>query len=866
MVLAPCSRSLWQTAGCLAAAAALASLLSCAAPATEKVGEEASEAVRPTAETVSVSASVAMEELAGADWNLGELAEFIREGGTEPGQLDTILDSGTGPPVSSPLWPVYAYLKAEALRVSGRSDEARATFRELAKWGASDPVGDSWGGSSLSFLGLWRWVQALEADSAVDADEVDEILELDQPLRQDARLVRGLFRFGFLDILPQLEEDFVRRLALLSWEVGRQEEAQALFVDFLTLTPPGDLEPEEQELFDGIIARGWASRDRLNTLRAERFEDLREYDAAAELWTELLDSGDAWDRANAGLQLAKLHGRLSSASRTEIAGMLDRVLLDAKGPEMIQEAMLERAKTWAHAGTGMDLAKYETGLLDLIEAYPTGPYTDDALYLLAVRHWRIYENTSDVEEIESALRYFADVRNFEGDNDWLNSAYYQPALALILRNRPEDLQEAVRLLEELNIRNPMGPLHRHAAFWRARILEWQDDPEAARSLFSKIVEERPYDYYALRSRMHLQMGPAAAGRLWPDAQTREQIREGFEGSSSSEQLRGSSVYHQRLKGVLDLGLYSRAVEQRHDLRAAFPADRLQSIDLDLLDDRNAIPDTALLLAFRQDAWAAADSETRAKNHIELQAAVGLGAQDWPMAMSMAVGALHPHEGKEAIEQYPGFLRTAYPPAYEEAFLQASLAHQAPVALLYGVARRESLFDASALSMDGALGLFQFWPPNFDNLNAQWHLLAESDVDSKEEFLLNPTLNANLGSRWIVDELVFSQNCEALKDLGKRCSVENSQDRSLVLVAGEDWFADGLSTAQNRILLLALMEHSAGKGNVSRWKRRWQAQERTDDLEYMVETAGAGETRFLLRGVLTDVSIANAVELMPSEGG
>jgi hypothetical protein len=366
--------------------------------------------------------------------------------------------------------------------------------------------------------------------------------------------------------------------------------------------------------------------------------------------------------------------------------------------------------------------------------------------------------------------------------------------------------------------------------------------------------------------MHLQLGPAAAGHLWPDAQTREQIREGFEESSSSEALRGTSVYHQRLNGVLDLGLYSRAVEQRHDLRAAFPADRLQSIDLDLLDDRNAIPDTALLLAFRQDARAAADSETRAENHIELQAAVGLGAQDWPMAMSMAVGALHPHEGTEAIEQYPGFLRTAYPPAYEEAFLQASSAHQAPVALLYGVARRESLFDASALSVDGALGLFQFWPPNFDILNDKWGLLAESEVESREEFLLNPTLNANLGSRWIVDELVFSQNCEALKDLGQRCSSENRQDRSLVLVTGEDWFADGLSTAQNRILLLALMEHSAGKGNVSRWKRRWQAQERTDDLEYMVETAGAGETRLLLRGVLTDASIAYAVELLPSEGG
>ena len=100
----------------------------------------------------------------------------------------------------------------------------------------------------------------------------------------------------------------------------------------------------------------------------------------------------------------------------------------------------------------------------------------------------------------------------------------------------------------------------------------------------------------------------------------------------------------------------------------------------------------------------------------------------------------------------------------------------------------------------------------------------------------------------------------LKELGHGCNATTRARPSLALVTTVDWFDGTATPRQQRVVLLALMEHSRGYRAVRDWLDRWNAQGRGEDFEYMIETAGAAETRVLVRGVVTDASIVSAIGL------
>lgn len=60
----------------------------------------------------------------------------------------------------------------EVQRRRGATDAARNAFRQLAVWAAADPYGDTWGGSGLGALALWRWLQIIDRNGSADPDEV----------------------------------------------------------------------------------------------------------------------------------------------------------------------------------------------------------------------------------------------------------------------------------------------------------------------------------------------------------------------------------------------------------------------------------------------------------------------------------------------------------------------------------------------------------------------------------------------------------------------------------------------------------------------------------------------------------------------
>ena len=97
-----------------------------------------------------------------------------------------------------------------------------------------------------------------------------------------------------------------------------------------------------------------------------------------------------------------------------------------------------------------------------------------------------------------------------------------------------------------------------------------------------------------------------------------------------------------------------------------------------------------------------------------------------------------------------------------------------------------------------------------------------------------------------------------------CSTTNRNDGELVLVPRAEWFRDGMSPRQQRVLMLSLMEHSAGYTAVRSWLRQWKTQGRAEDFEYMLTMANAAETRILVRNVLTDATIAASIGLFGNE--
>ncbi len=59
---------------------------------------------------------------------------------------------------SVPIWPVYTFLSGGVYRLRQQPERARDAYQALVEWGAGDPYGDGWGGSSLTSLALWRWL------------------------------------------------------------------------------------------------------------------------------------------------------------------------------------------------------------------------------------------------------------------------------------------------------------------------------------------------------------------------------------------------------------------------------------------------------------------------------------------------------------------------------------------------------------------------------------------------------------------------------------------------------------------------------------------------------------------------------------
>lgn len=725
------------------------------------------------------------------------------------------LDAVELPPRESPKWAVDTFLRGEIHRLRGELDRATRAYRNLVDWAVSDDTG----GSGLAGIALWRLLDNPRA-IAEDKEAARALIETAGQL-----LDKSLIKRFFADPRPRVrvslsrfKADIVRQLIVLAAGIGDDDTAMQWFLDSIALRTDARVTSLEAGLLERVLETGRVTRSEIVLELAKRLVQLGHFRAASGAVDQLRQHGETSQiRVEAGLLLARLW-RNAGRERATIIELLDSVVADIDvgvADPTAQEVYFQRAIRHNREGAGRNREFAIRDFEAIIEKYPQGVRVDNALYQLG----RLYEREEG--SIERAMSLYGRLQDFQGRNDRADSAYFSPALMHYAR--PNGAAEATALLDSLIAKGHSGALYRHGLFWLARVHETAGDGEQAQAIFNDLAQggrngRKRFDYYAIRSRMHLNMGPGASGAILPDEKTLAWLRGAWEQALREVGARApaiDSIYLQRVDWALRTGLYAQALEggTRELLRRG--AFLTQRDDPSYLAETDVLAPLAVQFALLHDALAADELRRSIADcaHIAWRFAK---AGDWPGSLRVIGhwGTRHDAEG---------WLAAAYPAAFSEQLRQSGARHGAPPALLYAVMKRESWFSLTAHSPAGALGLFQFMPTTFYRLDEQWNFLAEQDgvLGTMDGYLSDPEASIELGARWFGESLL-SRYEGAAKEL------------------------------------LAVMEHNAGPEAVDEWLAYWDRIGRHGDVEYMVETTRYLQTRVMLREALVSMAVARVL--------
>jgi len=761
--------------------------------------------------------------------HLATLYATLQSGNPAP-DIQAVLAETRAAPRTDPNWPALTYLVGEAYLKRKDIEHARATFRDLAAWAASDqsagPYKDQWGGSGLAAIALWRWLRIVDLHGGTTA-EIEQALNVAAAL-QRTRLYAGMVRSGLLPALPLIEEDVARLSAHLAWKAKRPE-ATALFLGFVSIDSTGELDETDELIRKSMLDQGLATPERLDLFRFRRQLSLvateprkeRAAEKLRALWENLNAPPEV--RAEAGYEWGNFY-RQSKEKKSAVVAALTSALELTGGSGSIAEKALFRRGTVQNSVDPMRPDAFFADMNSLLDRFPNGRLADDALYQIATEH--LFGAAPDRER---AFSYFEKLRAFQGANDWVDSAYFLPALGLVDRGAPPDFKAADRLLAGYVERFPDGPFRLRSLFWRGRIAERDSDTAAAQGFFQQVVDEAPYDYYGLRASMHLESGASAISMALPrpGSKTWDRVRDAYRKRGPDAGLEGTTPYHDRLRGAERNGLYRQLLETVDGLGRRF-RNRLDNIRLQELDEQNLIPTVSLLLALRQDALAARDSAPTADNQLRLAGFLGRKLGDWPTALAMTfIRDDAPHGRITELQNDPRFLATAYPGLDDLGALKEALADAAwPIdgstalseSLMYGVIRRESAYYAGAISAVGALGLFQIMPLTFERRPECWTASTPGQSPRPTSYLFDPVRNTQFWSCWVRKEF-------------------------------DPRTRDGIA--------LMLVNHHAGSGNLGAWMKAWKGRAIERDLELQIDTYRFPATSVFVRYVLSDVAIADA---------
>ena len=712
-------------------------------------------------------------------------------------------------------WPIRTFLLAEVLESSGRSRDSMRLYRSLVeeatKHGDSSPHGQT----SLSAVALWRWAGHL-------LDEPDFLTRDGHIFLAHCRKIERLKTTKLLSnlsihaALPLLREDLYFRILDVARRLGATDEVEYWLDQYVRYATSVELPKFVNELIEQKLESDYFSRDRFDLRRANWLFEMQRYQDASDLIREATKNGDPEVVERSRLLEAYIR-RARGDSDQEVLHTLNRLIRIEPDPAVESEARYLRGLIYKKRGNRRSL---ERDFSYIHTTYPKGDWSDDALMELA----REYQMHGDYER---ALMYFRRVIEFQGPNDWLWTARFQMALTHYLRWRRDkqerDWDEAHDNFVFLQKKHQKGNLNWIPTFWKARLLAESansDHREKAIEEFQNVVTSSNYEYYGMRAALHLyNMADgtseiSAAGLPLADARLNSRLATAYSESKLLPHTRvAGSPQFKRLWWAIESGLYEKVASVEREFRTRMPGARLQDVRINTLYESDKFAALVLFLSLRIDAVVAKERLATPENLLAVSAVLVRDAKDMALAVSLTTAK------EQAVRNHPAYLRTAFPQAYRREILGAVEGDSQLASIIYSIARHESTFDETAISSRSAYGLLQITPERFDELDHQFDLLGGREFKDYRRILLDPTENIRIGVAHFRDDI--------LNKIPKRMS-----------------------------LPIALMIHSAGAQSVSRWIESWKSLGIIDDVELIVETARARETRNFVRSTLAAIAIVN----------
>jgi hypothetical protein len=186
-----------------------------------------------------------------------------------------------------------------------------------------------------------------------------------------------------------------------------------------------------------------------------------------------------------------------------------------------------------------------------------------------------------------------------------------------------------------------------------------------------------------------------------------------------------------------------------------------------------------------------------------------------------------HARLGAMQNDPRYLATVYPRDDVLPMLKVALAESSwPIdgssalsqSLMYSVIRRESAYYPSAISVAGAIGLFQIMPATFNGRKDCWKPTPAGMPPTPASVLFDPDRNTRFWSCWV----------------GKEFQPKKRDEIAMMLV-----------------------RHHAGGGNLNEWRKGWKGRAIENDLELQIDCLRYPATRLFVQHVLTDLTIVDS---------
>jgi soluble lytic murein transglycosylase len=371
----------------------------------------------------------------------------------------------------------------------------------------------------------------------------------------------------------------------------------------------------------------------------------------------------------------------------------------ASNEDLHAKALYQGARSWAAAG---DRQKALDRYARVEAEHAEHSYADDA-------RLRAAELASDAGDEETANKLLAELTEKYPKGDLLGEALWRLAFSAW---RAERYGDALKWLDE-NLKRigheEIWYAEGRALYWKARVLERQKDPKAARAYYLRAVREYPLSVYAL----------LAFARIGDkDRQTRESLIRELRDPNKP------TMFHFAPRALFGEAGFRRAVDLARMGQGGDARRELGRMGLRTAGEKQA-PGTphrqdedllwiAAVLLDRAGVWSASHSiprNTLTEYHLAYPRA--LGATKW---------------------------RLAYPRAFPELVSKNARANQIPEALQLAIMREESAFSPRIESFANAVGLTQMLVKTARRFS--------NGAPVTRETLMDPARNLEYGSRFL----------------------------------------------------------------------------------------------------------------------